>query len=162
MIILAVIVSLLFGCSRPEPTYEPMLSSGGIEIVSSLETSEDSLARMYVAYNDLYFDNKLPTETKVFYTLGGENMADTECDDSGRNCVMRFNPHYTAANRVAEATMLHEMCHVKVWTRLLESNRPPMVDQRVYDHSKPWQSCMLSLDSMGAFRQINIDLYQGK
>ena len=127
------------------------------------DVDEAYLGRLFASYNDLYFDNKLPKDTKFFNTLGGDNMADTECDELGQNCVVRFNPHYTAAVRVAEGTMLHEMCHMKVWTRVLESNRPPMADKVQYDHdNKPWQSCMLSMDAMGAFRHINIDYYQGK
>ena len=159
-IVLAVIASWLFGCNS-----QPQYSAGSIYVdvaPPAGDTDEPYLQRLYAGYNDLYFDNKLPKDTQFFNTLGGSNMADTVCDDLGQNCIMRFNPHYTAAPRTAESTMLHEMCHVKVWTRLLDSNRPAMQDQKEYAHSKPWQSCMLILDTEGALRRNQIDYYQGK
>jgi hypothetical protein len=160
VIALAFLASWLFGCSS-----EPVYSSGRVVVEPtppSGDTDEPYLRSLYSSYNDLYFDNKLPKNTKFFNTLGGTDMADTECDESGENCVMRFNPHYTAAPRTAESAMMHEMCHVKVWTKLLDSNRPPMQDQHAYAHSKPWQSCMLILDTEGAFRHNAIDYYQGR
>jgi len=160
VIIFAVLASWLFGCNS-----QCFYSSGKIVVEvqqPSDDTDEAYLGRLYAAYNDEYFDNKLPKDTKVFYTLGGTDMADSECDDFGKQCVIRFNPHYTAAPRTAESAMLHEACHVKVWTKLLESNRPPMEDKSRYGHSKPWQSCMLQLDVMGAFRHNQIDFYQGR
>jgi hypothetical protein len=126
------------------------------------DTTEAYLRAVYATDNDVYFDNKLPRDVEISNDLGGLTMADSECDDYGQECVVRFNPHFTAAPRVAESTMLHEMCHIKVWTRLLEKNRPEMTSQVVYDHGKPWQTCMLGLDSVGAFRNVEIDFYTGK
>jgi hypothetical protein len=153
-IVLAVIATWLFGCDyvrKQTRTY----------VDNDSDVNADELKKIYNNYNDLYFDNKLPTDTKFYYDLTGSNMADTGCDDEGKNCVMRFNPKFTAAYRVAQGTMLHEMCHEKVWTKLLDKDRPAMEDQRAYDHSFVWQGCMLSLDTMGAFRHVNIDYYTG-
>lgn len=160
VILLGAVLVWLFGHEQIDPQ-----SSGGGTIViefPSQDTNEALLKRLYATYNDMYFDNKLPKDTQFSNDLGGtNNMADTGCDNLGQNCTMRFNPHYTAAWRTAEGTMLHEMCHVKTWTRLLDENRPPMMDPQEYAHSDPWQACMLGLDAMGALRRINIDYYKG-
>jgi len=159
-ILLAVLFSWAVGCSQPS-----MLSSGIIIIDPNPpigDVDELYLKQVYASYNDLYFDNKLPKDTKISNDLGGLDMADTLCDEAGQNCVVRFNPHWTAAPRVSESVMLHEMCHIRVWTKLLEKDRPEIMNRVVYNHSKPWQSCMLVLDAEGAFRRNNIDYYQGR
>lgn len=163
VVFLGVLASWLFGCSDT-PTY----SSGQIVVDFHPETTtgdvdEPFLRQLYSSYNDLYFDNKLPKDTTVALSLGGNLMADTGCEnDNGTECEIRVNPHFVVAGRTAENVMLHEMCHEKVWSRTLEANRSPMEDKWAYDHGKAWQSCMLSLDAMGAFRKINIDNYSGK
>jgi hypothetical protein len=165
-ILLACLCSWLFGCSR-EPSME---SAGSIVIIQANsevvmgDVDEAYLQKIYGAFNDLYFDNKLPKDTKITLSLGNPGrMAETGCvNDNGTNCTIDFNQHHVTAARTAETTMLHEMCHIKVWSKTLDKNRPPMDDQQAYDHSRAWQGCMLDLDTMGAFRRTNIDYYQGK
>lgn len=157
-ILLALLASALFGCasvSEQAVRFPPRTENNG-------DTDLDFLKKSYSAYNSGYFNDKLSKNTRISYDLGGLDMADTACDNNGDYCVMRFNPHYVAAPRVANGVMLHEMCHIKTWTKSLEADRPAMQDKSRYDHNKSWRSCMLELDMHDAFREINIDYYTEK
>ncbi len=157
-IALAVLFFWLFGCSCPQEinvVYLPVpLSASGDTDVQFLQSS-------YRNFNEQYFNNHLDKNTKISVELGGENMADTWCDnDDGTGCTIKFNLHYVASPRVGQSTLLHEMCHVKIWSKNLPQNRPEFTDQQHYDHGRLWRTCMLNLDSQGAFREINIDYYR--
>ena len=156
-ILLAVLTSLLFGCSSPEPVSisEPSPVNG--------DTDVTYLKQLYKTYNEEFFNNHLPKDTEITTELGGvDDMANTWCKkDDGTACKIQFNLHYVAAPRSAQATLLHEMCHVRVWSKVLPDARPAIIDQNVYYHGRTWRSCMLAVDAAGAFRQINIDYYDG-
>jgi predicted SprT family Zn-dependent metalloprotease len=80
-----------------------------------------------------------------------KEMATTWCTSGG--CILSFNTRYVLAPRVADSTMLHEMCHMKLWD---EENTK---GQQIY-HGAVWQKCMLQLDAQGVFREIIIDNYK--
>ncbi len=84
--------------------------------------------------------------------LEKKEMATTWCTKSG--CILSFNPKYVLAPRVADSTMLHEMCHLKLWDKEVDTK-----GTQVY-HGKMWQNCMLQLDAQGIFREIIIDNYR--
>jgi len=136
----------------------------GLMFVSMLEpmagdTDQKYLERQYRVYNQQYFDNKLP-EPKIDTRLNNLYEAQTVCNTDGNNCSISFNLHYVAARRTAQGTLLHEMCHIKTWTKHLNSSLlPPSADSEFY-HDKSWRGCMLQLDAQGVFRVINIDFYR--
>ncbi len=98
------------------------------------------------------FQNKLPKDSEI-NLFEETDMASTMCQDDGTGCVVKFNLKYVLARRVAEFTMLHEQCHIKIWNKELDSS-----GQQV-EHGKVWRTCMLQLDATGAFREILIDGY---
>jgi hypothetical protein len=156
VIMLAIWASWMFGGSHPLDKSidlpKPMASNGDIDTAY--------LQKLYVIYNDQYFDNRLTKTPEINVELNSEDMADTQCDDSAADCEIRFNLHYTAAPRVAQQALLHEMCHIRNWSKNLPQDRPAFMDQKAYDHNRGWRTCMLALDAAGAFRQINIDYYR--
>ena len=140
-IFLAIIYWCLFGCGGQE------ITQSSAPVVSS-DTTEDYLKQDFDIFNQAYFQNRLQ-KPQIDFDLQGEFMATTWCHDDGTACVMRFNKRYLPAKRVSDSTILHEMCHEKVWARELG-----------IEHGKLWRSCMLQLDSTGAFRLILIDNYR--
>lgn len=113
------------------------------------------LTLSYAGANDEYFGGKLPKNVTI--TLDETNsgfMASTMVHSDGTFWI-QFNPKYTAAERVANITLLHEMCHIKVWPQTHD-------DMFADDHGPLWRGCMLSLDAQGAFRQQIIDGYREK
>lgn len=158
-VVLAVMVWLAFGCSQPSEKF----FQHAIPATANGETDAAYLQHMYAIFNDQYFHNRL-TQTPVINTeLTGDDMAETVCNNNdGTACKMSFNLHFTASPRVAEGVMLHEMCHVKVWpSHIYVGDFPPASGSEFY-HDRVWRACMLSLDTQGAFRVINIDYYQEK
>ena len=138
----------MFGCgglsSAPSTPVTPPPPKSNVT-VSYLE-------KLYAVNNEAYFQNKLPKVITI--ELSEErDMATTFCNGSG-NCIIKFNLRYTAAERVADFTILHEMCHVKVWGKEEDD-----LGQEVA-HGRLWRSCMLQLDQAGAFREIIIDGYR--
>ncbi len=139
-VVLAVICWWLFGCGGgPENPSTPIVANDAVT-VSYLE-------KLYATDNEEFFRNKLPKNPRIDTALLEEwSMATTMCSDDGKDCVVKFNLKYVAAQRVADFTMLHEMCHIKVW-------------EKEVVHGKLWRSCMLQLDQVGVFREIIIDNY---
>ncbi len=145
-IVLAVICWWLFGCGGgPKIPSTPIVANDAVT-VSYLE-------KLYATDNEEFFRNKLPKNPRIDL-LEEQNMATTMCSDDGKDCVVKFNLKYVAARRVADFTILHEMCHIKVWGKEVDD-----FGQKVI-HGKLWRSCMLQLDQVGVFREIIIDNYQ--
>lgn len=147
-ILLAVLFVWLGGCSRQ-----------GVESATTDgTTSARYLQNLYKEYNEDYFHDSLPKDTTI--DMNGSNprnIADTMCDDAGKNCVMHFNKLYTRAPRVAALFLLHEQCHIKAWL----GDRDTLGQQ--IDHGRDWRACMLEVDAAGANRDILIDnLTEGK
>lgn len=91
-------------------------------------------------YNRTYFFNHLPpTEIKWDNMHSIKRMGQTSCTDTG--CLIKMDPVYNIAYPVAQATLLHEMCHVE--TRL-----------EFDDHGKKWDACMDRLWISGAFKGL--------
>ena len=144
-VLLAFIVWGLLGCNRDRIVYLPEPTSGRPDV--------QYLNRLYDVYNQEYFRNRLSSavdidldESELHY------MASTQCKDDGTDCTIHFNLSYTLAPRVAQFTMLHEMCHIKTWKRSMELGEG--------DHDRLWRGCMLQLDAEGAFREIIIDNFK--
>lgn len=144
-IILAVIFWTVFGCSCPKHDHWVDLPPTSTEGV----TDQKFLESLYTVDNEGYFQNRLlhTTEIVTFDDPLIKKMAYTQCDDEVTYCTISFNLAYSLAGRTAAYTMLHEQCHIKTWGK--EGN----------GHGKVWRSCMLQLDSQGAFRELLIDNY---
>ena len=115
------------------------------------EVTTAYLKNLYAIDNERYFQNSLPKDPDIDMTEK-LYMASTVCEDG--SCVLKFNPRYTSAFRIADFTMLHEQCHIKTWGMEID----PITKKEVV-HGKVWRSCMLQLDAAGAFREIIIDNY---
>lgn len=141
-ILLAVVFFWIFGCGGHVSVPAP--SNGTVDAAY--------LQHAYTAYNDEYFQNKL-TKTAVIDMdePNNANMASTMCGDGG--CIIHFNPKYVVAPRTGDEVLLHEMCHEKTWMQDMDS-----LGMQI-DHGKHWRSCMLNLDTQGAFRELLIDDY---
>lgn len=123
---------------------------------SKLEKPEP-LLHQYVEFNETYFDNKLPKNTIIDRSeTNTKNMASTSRMSDGRFHIA-MNDKYTAADRVANITLLHEMCHI----RTADEWPSEFGDQKLL-HGPKWKACMISLDFVGAFRVEIIDNYQEK
>lgn len=113
------------------------------------DTSLFLLRQWYREYNDLYFDNSLPSDTTIDFNLKDGTMASTGMVNFQRFNIS-FDYHYVAAQRTGRFTLLHEMCHIKTWGEMEDGN-----------HGPRWRTCMLAIDQQGEFRTIIIDKYRG-
>lgn len=149
-IALAILIWALFGCAR---------SIHVDESVGSADTDAAFLQREYASYNDQLFGNHLTKTPKIDTDLHSDSMADTTCVNDGTNCTLSFNLHYVAAPRIADIVLLHEMCHIKLWSKHMPPPGESPNSGSEFYHDRSWRACMLSLDLNGAFRNINIDYY---
>lgn len=156
-IALTVLVWMLFGCAYP--SHADILVETAAHATLNGDTDAAFLQHEYASFNDQLFGNHLTKTPKIDIDLHNTDMADTTCTNDGTDCTLSFNMRYVAAPRIAESILLHEMCHIKVWSKHLPpSGENPNPGSEFY-HDRSWRACMLSLDSSGAFRQINIDFY---
>lgn len=159
VVILAVIVSILFGCAAPISTDK--VFNMPIPTSANGDTDAAYLQHLYETYNEQYFNNHLTRIPKIDVdNHTARNEADTGCDDDAIECTISFNLHFTAAPRTAQSVLLHEMCHIKVWKSHVTHDRFPPDPASEFYHDRSWRSCMLALDAAGAFRVINIDFYR--
>lgn len=102
---------------------------------------EMSAGQWYGAFNETYFNNRLPDDTEFSFD-GTQDMARTTKLSDGRFKI-QFNLYYLRAGQYLRLTELHEMCHIDTW-----DEKP--------DHGKRWGACMQRLNSMGAFKDLLI------
>lgn len=99
------------------------------------------------AFDDEYFNGRLPKDTVIDYTEFDDRwMATTDYWESDQKFHIRLNKKWTAASRVSLETLLHESCHIETW-------------HEDALHGSRWRNCMLRLDRVGAFRELIIDDY---
>lgn len=148
-VVLAVVVWMILGCCKGPEHFVPVPSA-----TNGINTAY--LERLYQTYNEGYFHNRLAKTPVINVDEHDPNyMATTICDEE--KCKIQFNTVFITGARVAEFTMLHEMCHVKTWKQEVQEIGGKVVQ---IDHGKVWRSCMLTLDAEGAFREIIIDNYK--
>jgi hypothetical protein len=109
------------------------------------ESNQDlNLAEEYKNFNELYFLNQLPKNTRVewanleddlgqFFVTGTPGIAHILIDRKG-------NPY----PKYVRAALLHEMCHEKV----------DLLSPEFDEHGHNWQGCMVDLAVHGAFHDI--------
>jgi hypothetical protein len=99
----------------------------------------------YDAFNNEYFDGKLPRGIPVFYDselipLG--YLGNTSCADwnNKETCKIQISPEIKN-NRVSLIILLHESCHVAT-------------SSEVEEHGPKWHQCMHRLFEAGAYEGI--------
>ena len=110
------------------------------------DVNREYLEKVYTEYNAEYFGNKLPKDVVIDYNLHDPEFVALTRKPFGPFHIS-FNPAYAGADRTADLTMLHEMCHIKTWGD---------------DHGSKWRACMIELELGGAFRVELIDSYKEK
>lgn len=110
-------------------------------------TSDPCLSRWYRLFNRRYFQGELPVENVLLCwepveecdadcTKVHEAVTDKETDDF----LIRIDPIFRTAERVAKMTLLHEMVHVKLWPQT--------------SHGARFQREVMRLAAVGAFRGL--------
>ncbi len=98
-------------------------------------------------YNKTLFANKLPpTVVKWADLTFQDDMGHTLClhIDEGYRCTISIDGDTNPVPRVAEMTLIHEVCHVYVDTTAPEFN----------EHGDNFQSCMLERAKEGTLRDL--------
>src|SRR6266446_2808391 len=119
-IALAVLVWSLFGCGDPEGPGGSEAPAPSAVIFTKTIVTTVYLKDLYRIDNERFFQNKLPKDTEI-NLFEETDMASTVCQEDIAGCEIRFNLKYVGAKRVAEFTMLHEQCHIKIWNKELDS-----------------------------------------
>lgn len=129
----------------------------------NFQLDDEHLKSFYDAYNDEYFDGKLPRDTEVILDptiLAEKNeLAETSCtftgysprgEQLGLRCTIRISSYLRPIPVVSDEVELHEMCHVSYWARDYDSEGHPV------DHGTKWRRCMDRLHDAGAFRPMQL------
>ena len=112
-----------------------------------------SVQALYDSYNAAYFSDRLPPIEVVLTTpppIGNEELeGETIHALGGHWYKIYISPKYNITGDQQAETVLHEMCHVKVWEDAEASGVS-------YDggHSEIWQNCMKGLAEKDAFHDI--------
>lgn len=159
--ILLIFISVFAGLAAITITYKPhrehLVEVGEPRNQTGL-IDLDYLQRTFHTYNDAYFDGRLNTpEIDLDET---QAMATTHCSTGGVDCRLKFNPDFIKATRVANLSLLHEMCHMETWDD--DQDKLILAPDDLTRHGKHWRDCMAGLDDQGAFRGILIDFYRGR
>lgn len=101
------------------------------------------LAKLYSNYNDFWFDNTLPKDMQFYWDNAEGNIAVTKGLLGDKAVSIHFNPYYNRAGATTEMSMLHEQCHIKLWT-----------DPTAALHGETFEKCMLDLATRGAMRGV--------
>lgn len=112
------------------------------------------LQAIYADYNETYFGNDLPKDTKILYASdpdGADDIGDTICSMDPTSmkvltCTIYVAPYANIAQPVAIETMIHEMCHIQTYQFKGSDEYDP--------HGKEWTSCMLRIAETGGFKNV--------
>lgn len=110
-------------------------------------TSDPALRRAYLKYSDRYFESKLPFGLTVYWEPASGNLGETfeieTLDDTGGEPELgiRIDPVLRFSGKMWRFTLLHEMCHVKMYPDFLS-------------HGKKFQQEMMRLANLGAFKKL--------
>jgi hypothetical protein len=107
-------------------------------------SSDPTLRRQYLKYNDIYFDGKLPFDLLVYWEPSDGQLAQTielECPEQGETeLAIRIDPTLRFSKAMWKMTLLHECCHIKLHPYL--------------GHGQKFQREMLRLARAGAFNRL--------
>jgi hypothetical protein len=105
------------------------------------------LQEAYAENNDDFFLGQLPKDARIEWTAGLRNenghraMGLTIMNEQGQ-FIIKIDRESNAVMRVAKFTLIHEECHVKLWTKEFD------------DHGFKFQSCMLDIAARGGFHDL--------
>lgn len=136
LIIITIFLALLYSALIHRPS-APCLSKSDLP---------KDLNKYYDGSNSEFFDGKLPKDVIIDWgEYDIDKMASVTKLPSGKFHIA-FNERYSAADRVARMTLLHEECHIATWDELAKNQ-----------HGPRWRTCMLNLYQVGAFKKDLID-----
>jgi hypothetical protein len=110
--------------------------AAGCSVVPVMDQVE--LQAWYKDYNHRYFGNSLAPAVVIQWEDMHDRKRMGETDCKAYPCIIKLDPTYNLAFPTAKATLLHELCHVKVY------------DEKE-DHGRRWHACMDGLWESGAF-----------
>lgn len=100
---------------------------------------DPQLKRWFRQYNQKYFDGGLPSDTRISYCWVTKAHGNCNLESDGKFHI-RINPDGTGTREARKFTLLHEMCHVKLWPNGA--------------HGKAFNQEMLRLATAGAFEGL--------
>lgn len=115
-------------------------------INSSRPATNEVAERWYAGYNETYFENKLPKDTRVQFV---RELKDWEGNRvlgltySSTPATIQINAEYRDTPPIWLEILLHEQCHLSL-------DSTPEFDM----HGAKFQACMLHLAQAGAFAQL--------
>lgn len=104
------------------------------------ETLDEKLTRDFAKLNRKYFEGALP-KLQVLWDEDGEYYGRTTDVDGPLRIILTRKWHMDG--RMEKMTLLHEMCHVKLWNTSVATR-----------HGKPFEAEMIRLAVLGAFKGV--------
>jgi hypothetical protein len=95
----------------------------------------------YSKFNSAWFAGGLPANVIVKYAAHPQLNAMGLTDVVDGHFVIYIDPKYHANSKAADMTLLHEICHIRVWDVAVAGD----------EHGAPWKECMVRLAENGAF-----------
>lgn len=92
----------------------------------------------------MYFNQSLPADVVITHELKDDRFMGVSYRAGGKYWI-EINPKYEPSPKQSKAILLHEMCHIELWT---EGEDEPD------DHGPKWQHCMHGLANMGAYESL--------
>lgn len=115
---------------------------------ATVDPDDYHLNSWYRGYNETWFGNSLPNTVDVSWANLEKStppMMGETIDHFDGSFSIRIDRGWNPVQRVANFTLLHEMCHVYVHVNGSES----------FDsHGNQWQDCMMMLAKEGAFKDL--------
>jgi hypothetical protein len=101
--------------------------------------SDRGLRRYYQTYNAKFFGGALPEDVDVIWAPHN-GCSGVTIFEPNEDIVIKINPMYLGDSCRGRLLLLHEMCHVKLGTRV--------------SHGPKFQAEMLRLAQIGAFKNL--------
>ena len=110
------------------------------------------LQQDYADYNQAFFNNTLPKNVPVTWSDiprtkdGRYVMGNTHEDVVSGTFLIRIDTKSNITMVTADTTLLHEMCHVKTYDRVVELGQD--------FHGPLFKACLVNLQMQGAFTDL--------
>lgn len=114
-------------------------------VYADMRHAQEDLQFMYGDFNEEFFANHLPKNTKIIFETPIPSGAKGETQKVGGNYIIFIDSYYDRDMGAATDTLFHEMCHVEV---------PWEAADGLDGHGPQFQGCMHRLANEGAFEDI--------